>query len=345
MWRQFFCRHIASCGPFSGFGKDRINRMKIVVLERNSVGLDIDLSLYEKYGEVTYYPNTVKEDTAEKVKDADIIIANKAPMNEETLKEASNVKLICEFATGYDNVDLEYCKKRGIKVANVVDYSTAAVAQHTFAMALYLAEKLSYYDNYVKSGTYGAQARFSHFDLPFTELEGKTWGIIGMGNIGRKVAGIAQVFGCRVIFYSASGRSSCTDYPRVELDELLEQSDYLSIHCPLSDRTRNLIDLAAMKKMKKTAYLINVARGPVVNNDDLYTALEEGYIAGAGLDVLEKEPIQPENPLGKLKDSTKLIITPHMAWASTEARIRLVEEVAKNMEAFLNGRDRNIVNP
>lgn len=345
MWRQFFCRHIASCGPFSGFGKDRINRMKIVVLERNSVGLDIDLSLYEKYGEVTYYPNTVKEDTAEKVKDADIIIANKAPMNEETLKEASNVKLICEFATGYDNVDLEYCKKRGIKVANVVDYSTAAVAQHTFAMALYLAEKLSYYDNYVKSGTYGAQARFSHFDLPFTELEGKTWGIIGMGNIGRKVAGIAQAFGCRVIFYSASGRSSCTDYPRVELDELLEQSDYLSIHCPLSDRTRNLIDLAAMKKMKKTAYLINVARGPVVNNDDLYTALEEGYIAGAGLDVLEKEPIQPENPLGKLKDSTKLIITPHMAWASTEARIRLVEEVAKNMEAFLNGRDRNIVNP
>ena len=319
--------------------------MKIVVLERNSVGLDIDLSLYEKYGEVTYYPNTVKEDTAEKVKDADIIIANKAPMNEETLKEASNVKLICEFATGYDNVDLEYCKKRGIKVANVVDYSTAAVAQHTFAMALYLAEKLSYYDNYVKSGTYGAQARFSHFDLPFTELEGKTWGIIGMGNIGRKVAGIAQAFGCRVIFYSASGRSSCTDYPRVELDELLEQSDYLSIHCPLSDRTRNLIDLAAMKKMKKTAYLINVARGPVVNNDDLYTALEEGYIAGAGLDVLEKEPIQPENPLGKLKDSTKLIITPHMAWASTEARIRLVEEVAKNMEAFLNGRDRNIVNP
>ena len=319
--------------------------MKIVVLERNSVGLDIDLSLYEKYGEVTYYPNTLKEDTAEKVKDADIIIANKAPMNEETLKEASNVKLICEFATGYDNVDLEYCKKRGIKVANVVDYSTAAVAQHTFAMALYLAEKLSYYDNYVKSGTYGAQARFSHFDLPFTELEGKTWGIIGMGNIGRKVAGIAQAFGCRVIFYSASGRSSCTDYPRVELDELLEQSDYLSIHCPLSDRTRNLIDLAAMKKMKKTAYLINVARGPVVNNDDLYTALEEGYIAGAGLDVLEKEPIQPENPLGKLKDSTKLIITPHMAWASTEARIRLVEEVAKNMEAFLNGRDRNIVNP
>ncbi|NLL78477.1 MAG: D-2-hydroxyacid dehydrogenase [Clostridiales bacterium] len=318
--------------------------MKIVVLERNSVGLDIDLSLYEKYGEVVYYPNTVKEDAAEKVKDADIIIANKAPMNEETLKDAANVKLICEFATGYDNVDLEYCKKRGIKVANVVDYSTAAVAQHTFALALYLSESMNYYDRYVKSGTYGAQARFSHFDVPFTELEGKTWGIIGMGNIGRKVAKIAEAFGCKVIFYSASGKSTCTDYKRVELDELLKKSDYLSVHCPLSNLTRNLIDLDAMKKMKRTAYLINVARGPVVNNADLYQALEEGYIAGAGLDVLEKEPIQKENPLGEIQDSSKLIITPHMAWASTEARTRLVEEVAKNIEAFLNGENRNIVN-
>ncbi|MBO5292873.1 MAG: D-2-hydroxyacid dehydrogenase [Lachnospiraceae bacterium] len=318
--------------------------MKIVVLERNSVGLDIDLSLYEKYGEVVCYPNTVKEDTAEKVKDADIIIANKAPMNEETLKDAANVRLICEFATGYDNVDLEYCKNRGIKVANVVDYSTAAVAQHTFALALYLSESLNYYDRYVKSGIYGAQARFSHFDVPFTEMEGKTWGIIGMGNIGRKVAKIAEAFGCKVIFYSASGKSTCTDYPRVELDELLKESDFVSVHCPLSDLTRNLIDLDAMKKMKKTAYLINVARGPVVNNADLYQALEEGYIAGAGLDVLEKEPIQKENPLGEIQDSGKLIITPHMAWASTEARTRLVEEVAKNIEAFLNGENRNIVN-
>ncbi len=318
--------------------------MKIAVLERNSVGLDIDVSVFEKFGEVSYYPNTLKDDAAEKVKDAEIVIANKAPMNEETLKDAPNVKLICEFATGYDNVDLEYCKNRGIKVANVVDYSTAAVAQHTIALALYLVESLSYYDDYVKSGTYAGQDRFSHFDVPFAELEGKTWGIIGMGNIGRKVAKIAEAFGCKVIFYSASGKSTCTDYPRVELEELLAQSDYLSVHCPLSDRTRNLIDLDALKKMKKSAYLINVARGPVVNNADLYTALEEGYIAGAGLDVLEKEPIQKENPLSKMMDSKKLIITPHMAWASTEARQRLVGEVAKNIEAFLNGENRNIVN-
>lgn len=318
--------------------------MKIAVLERNSVGTDIDVTCFEKYGEVAYYRNTVKEDTPEKVKDVDIIIANKAPMNEETLKDAPNVKLICEFATGFDNVDLDYCKSRGIKVCNVVNYSTAAVAQHTFAMALFLLENLSFYDNYVKSGEYGAQDRFSNFDRPFTEMDGKTWGIIGMGNIGKCAARIAEGFGCHVIFYSVTGKSSCTEYERVEFDELLKRSDFISVHCPLSDLTRDLIDYEAMKKMKKTAILLNVARGPVVNNHDLYKALTEGEIAAAGLDVLEKEPIQADNPLSQIKDSTKLIITPHMAWASTEARERVVEEVCKNIEAFLKGENRNVVN-
>ena len=318
--------------------------MKIVILERNSVGTDISMEPYYELGEVTEYPNTVAENTAERIKDAEIVIANKAPLNEETLKDAPNVKLICLFATGFDNVDLEYCKKHGIKVANVKNYCTPAVAQHTFTMALWLLEKMSYYDDYVKSGAYGAQDRFSNFDAPFCELQGKTWGIVGMGNIGRKVASIAQAFGCRVIFYSASGRSTCTEYERVELQELLQESDVLSLHCPLSDKTRNLIHLDAMRKMKKTAVLINVARGPVVNNADLYTALEEGYIAAAGLDVLEKEPITEDNPLNKIKDSTRLIVTPHMSWASTESRIRLVDEVAQNIKAFLEGTDRNIVN-
>lgn len=317
--------------------------MKIVVLERNSVGEDIDVSFYEKLGEVVYYPNTVKEDAAEKVKDADIIVANKAPMNEETLKDASKVKLICEFATGYDNVDLDYCKSRGIRVANVVNYSTDAVAQHTIAMYLYLAESLRHYDDYVKSGAYGAQSRFSNFDVPFAELTDKTWGIIGMGNIGKKTARIAEAFGCRVIFHSVTGKSSCKEYEQVDFDTLLRESDVLSLHCPLSDLTRDLIDLDAMKKMKKTAYLINVARGPVVNNGDLYTALEEGIIAGAGLDVLEKEPIAADNPLVKIQDSRKLFITPHLAWASTEARCRLVKEVYLNMEAFIKGEERNLI--
>ena len=319
--------------------------MKIIVLERNSVGQDVPMDAIGKLGEMTAYPNTTAADVKEKVKDAEIIVANKAPLNEETLKDAGQVKLICEFATGYDNVDLAYCKKRGIKVANVVNYTTDAVAQHTFALCFYVLEKLRHYDEYVKSGAYAAQDRFSNFDLPFTELAGKTWGIIGMGNIGKKVAKIAQAFGCRVIFYSASGNSTCTDYERVSFDTLLIESDFVSLHCPLSDKTRNLIDLNALKKMKKSAILINVARGPVVKDEDLYTALTQEYIAGAGLDVTGTEPMKDSNPLSKIMDSNKLIITPHLAWASNEARNRCVSETCKNIEAFLKGEDRNIVNP
>lgn len=319
--------------------------MKIVVLERNSVGLDVSVEAIGKLGEMTVYPNTTAADVREKIRDAEIIVANKAPLNEETLKNAEKVKLICEFATGYDNVDLVYCKKRGIKVANIVNYSTDAVAQHTFALCFYVLEKLRHYDEYVKSGAYGAQDRFSNFDLPFTELAGKTWGIVGMGNIGRKVAQIAQAFGCKVIFYSASGNSTCREYERVGFDRLLGESDFLSLHCPLSDKTRNLMDLEAFKKMKKSAILINVARGPVVNDGDLYTALEEGYISGAGLDVTSTEPMKDSNPLSRIMDSNKLIITPHLAWASNEARNRCVSETCRNIEAFLKGEDRNIVNP
>ena len=317
--------------------------MNIVVLEQNSIGLDIDLTIYKEFGNVTYYGNTVHE-VAQRIKDADIVIANKARLDEESMKDAPNVKLICEFATGYDDVDLEYCKKRGIAVANVVDYSTPAVAQHTFAMALYLLERLPYYDNYVKCGTYASQDRFSNFDKPFLELEGKRWGIVGLGNIGKKTAKIAKAFGCEVVYYSVTGKNSNQEYKRVEFDELLETCDFISVHCPLSDLTKNLIDYSAMKKMKKTAILLNVARGPVVNNADLYRALMEGEIYAAGLDVLEKEPITDENPLSKIKDSEKLIITPHMAWASTESRTRLAIEVYENIKAFLNGEKRNIVN-
>ncbi len=318
--------------------------MKIVVLERNSVGLDVSIDGIAALGEMTAYPNTTAADVKEKVKDAEIIVANKAPLSKEVLESAPDVKLICEFATGYDNVDIDYCKSRGIRVANIVGYSTDAVAQHTFALCFYVLEKLRHYDDYVKSGAYGAQDRFSNFDIPFTELAGKTWGIVGMGNIGRKVAGIAKAFGCRVIFYSASGNSTCTEYEKVDFDRFLQQSDFLSLHCPLSDRTRNLIDREALKKMKKTAILINVARGAVVNDEDLYTALTEGEIAGAGLDVTGTEPMRDSNPLSRFKDSTRLIITPHLAWASTEARNRCVSETCKNIQAFLRGEDRNIVN-
>lgn len=319
--------------------------MKLVILERNSAGTDIDVSCFEKFGEVTYYANTTAENTAVRIGDADIVLSNKAPLNKTTLANAPNVKLICLLATGYDCVDLEYCKSRGIKVSNVVNYCTPAVAQHTMLLAMMLSEKIAYYDNYVKSGAYSAQDRFSHFDRVFHDLDGKTWGIVGMGNIGHKVAELATAFGCRIIFYSASGKSTCTDYPKVDLDTLLRESDIVSLHCPLTDRTRNLINKTAFDKMKKSAILINAARGPVVNNQDLYQALTDEKIMAAGLDVLEKEPLEPSNPLSLIKDSTKLIITPHMSWASLESRTRMIAEIEKNIEAFLAGKDRNIVNP
>lgn len=320
--------------------------MKIVLLERNSAGTDVSVDCFKELGEVTAYANTVTvEEVAERVKDADVIVCNKAPMREESLKDASRVRLICELATGFDNCDLAYCRKRGIQVRNVVDYSTDMVAQHTFTLALALSQKLVHYDQYVKSGAYGAQDRFSNFDVPFYELAGKVWGIVGMGNIGKRVAKIAQAFGCRVIFHSITGKSTCTDYPQVDKDTLLRESDFLSLHCPLSELSRNFIDREALKKMKKTAVLVNVARGPVVNNRDLYEALEAGEIMAAGLDVIEQEPITPENPLGRIMDSSRLIITPHLAWASVEARTRCVQGVYENIRTFQKGEMRNVVNP
>lgn len=320
--------------------------MKIVILERNSVGPDVSIDCIKEFGEVFPYPNTLTlEEIKERVKDADIIIANKSPLNEETLRDARHIKLICELATGYDNCDLDYCKSRGIKVTNVVDYSTAMVAQHTFTLALALSQKLFHYDAYVKSGEYSAQDFFSNFDIPFYELDGKTWGIVGMGNIGRRVAKTATAFGCHVIFHSITGNSTCTEYNQVDKDTLLQESDFLSLHCPLSDLSRNYIDADALSKMKKTAILINVARGPIVDNCALYEALTAGDIQAAGLDVLEQEPLTLSNPLSRIKDSKRLIITPHLAWASVEARTRCVEGVYQNIQAYLRGEDRNIVNP
>ena len=330
-------------GLFCGPGKGVVEYMKIVVLERGSVGMDVSIDRLKELGDLEIYHNTIAGEVEERIRDAEIIIANKAPLNRETLKGAGCVKLICEFATGYDNVDLEYCDEKLIRVVTVVDYYTSAVAQHTFALCFYVLEKLHHYDHYVKSGEYASQSRFSNFDIPFTELEGKVWGIVGMGNIGRRVAKIAEAFGCKVIFYSASGKSTCKEYERVDLDTLLKESDFLSLHCPLSDRTRNLIDLDALKKMKKTSILINVARGPVVDDGALYTALTEDMIAGAGLDVTGTEPMKDTNPLSKVMDSNKLIITPHLAWASIEARNRVVEETYKNIEAFYKGEKRNAV--
>lgn len=319
--------------------------MKIVMLERQSVGTDVDVSCMSELGDFISYDNTVThEEVIDRVGDAGAVIVNKAPLNADTLKGAANLKFIGVLATGYDNIDIEYCRERGIRVANVRDYSTAMVAQHTFTLALAVSQKIVHYDNYVKSGEYAGQRRFSNFDIPFYELDKKTWGVVGLGNIGRRVARIADSFGCRVITHSVTGnRHDDSPYEQVDKDTLLKESDYISLHCPLSDLSRGFIDADALAAMKDNAVLINVARGPVVDSAALADALEKGKIAGAGLDVLEREPIDEGDPLGKIKDSNRLIITPHLAWASVEARTRCVDEVYLNLKAFMNGEDRNVI--
>ena len=317
--------------------------MNIVILEANTLGADVDLSVFEKLGNVTQYGQSDEENTADRVKDADIIVVNKVPMNEQTLKKADHLKMIAVTATGTNIIDKAYTDKRGIAVSNVGGYSTMSVAQHTFALALYLVHKMNYFDSYVKSGQYIKSDIFTNLDMTYQELDGTTWGIIGLGNIGKKVAQIARVFGCRVIYYSTSGKNQNDQYERVDFDTICRESDLLSIHAPLNNATENLMNKDAFQKMKKSAVLINVGRGPIVNEEDLVEALENGEIAAAGLDVISAEPMREENPLMKIKDSGKLVVTPHIAWASTEARQRLVREVYLNIEAFLRGEKRNIV--
>ena len=317
--------------------------MKISILERDSLGIDVDMSEIDKLGEVTVYPATTVENAVEHIGDADIIIANKLPLNAETLKGAVNLKFVAQTATGTNNVDFAYTNSKGIKVANVPSYSTDSVAQHTFALLLYLVEKMRFFDDYVKNGTYSRSNCFSCLDMIYPEIAGKTWGIIGMGAIGQKVAQIATVFGCKVICYSASGRTYDMSYEQVDFDTLLANSDILSVHAPLNEYTKGLMNYDAFCKMKPSAYFINVGRGPIVVEEDLARALEEEQIRAAGLDVLCVEPMPIDNPLLKFKDSSKIIITPHVAWATSEARQRCVDVVTENIKAFLRGEEKNVV--
>lgn len=320
-----------------------VTEMKIVFMETDTLGNDVDLSCFDTIGKVVKYNKSEPGENEKRVEDADVIIVNKIPMNEQTLRNARNLKLICITGTGTNIVDFAYTNSRNITVANVKGYSTHSVVQHTLAMLFYVYEKLAYYDNFVKSGEYARTDIFSHFDVKFHELSGKTWGIIGLGEIGRGVAAVAKSLGCNVVYYSTSGRNSNSEYKQLSLEELLKTSDIVSIHAPLNKNTENLIDAKAFSRMKKNAILLNLGRGPIVNEQALYDALVEEKIAGAGLDVLTVEPMLESNPLLKIKDSTKLIITPHIAWATVEARQRVVEEVFENINAFLRGEERNVV--
>jgi len=314
-----------------------------VILDAKTLGNDIDLSGFSQFGEVEIFQTTKPEETLERVKDKDIVITNKVIIDKNIIDNAPNLKLICVAATGVNNIDIKYAKQRGIQVRNVAGYSTESVVQHTFAMLFYLLENLRYYDDYVKSGEYAKSDIFTHLGKPFWEVRGKTWGIIGLGTIGRKVADVASSFGANIIYYSTSGVERKEKYPRVSLEELLKTSDIVSIHAPLNEKTKGLIGYEQIKLMKPTAYLLNLGRGGIVIEEDLAKALDESLIAGAGLDVLEKEPIAEDNPLLKIKNKEKLFITPHIAWTSIEARKTLINEIIENIKAFLEGKDRNRV--
>ena len=305
--------------------------MKIVFLDAKTIGEDIDLSGFDALGEVVKYGFSTTEEARERSKDADVLILNKVQVNQQTIGEADHLKLVCVTATGTNNLDKEYLDKRGIAWRNVAGYSTESVAQHTFAMLFYLLEKLPYYDDYVKSEKYVNDVSFTHFAKAFHELSGMTYGIIGLGNIGRRVAQVATAFGMKVVYYSTSGTSHCTEYPSLSLEELLECSDVVSVHAPLNERTRSLVDYQGLKRMKRSAYILNLGRGGIVDEASLARAVDEGLVAGAGLDVFEREPLSEDNPLMRIVHKERVVFSPHIAWASSEALSRLISKVADNI--------------
>lgn len=314
--------------------------LKLVFLDGNTVG-DVDLSGLKRFGDLEVFPLTKNNKVSSRIKDADIVITNKVKIDKEAMRQATKLKLICIAATGTDHVDLAYARKKGIVVTNVAGYSTQSVVNVTFAMFFYLLTHLRYYDNYVKTGEYAKSDIFTNLDKPFWELQGKRWGIIGLGNIGTAVARVARCFGCEVVYYSTSGKHVDKEFKRVSLEELLKFADVVSIHAPLNTNTRDLITYYELKLMKKTAILLNLGRGGIVNERDLARALNEDLIAAAGLDVLEREPIEKNSPLLNIKNKEKILITPHIAWASLESRKRLINQIILNIQAFLEGKERN----
>lgn len=309
--------------------------LKIVFLDAATIGEDIDFSGFHRLGEFITYPASTPEEAAERSKDADVLMVNKVVVNRESIGAADHLKYVCETATGTNNLDLDYLKERGIGWCNAAGYSTEAVAQHTFALLFYLLEHMRYFDDYVKSGAYAESGCFTDVSRPYTEISGKTWGIIGLGTIGRRVADIARCFGAKVIYASASGRAPQKGYTQVSLDELYRQSDIISVHAPLNEHTMHLIDKDAFSRMKKSAIFLNLGRGPIIVEKDLREALDQGLIAGAGLDVLDVEPMSGDSPLKDFADSDRLIITPHIAWASREARGRLMEMILDQLSAWI----------
>jgi glycerate dehydrogenase len=310
--------------------------MNIVFLDASTVGDVPNLKSIKELGDVTFYDVTHPDETADRIRKADIAITNKVVFTRELMEEAENLKLICIAATGMNNVDREAAKELGVEVKNVAGYASVSVAQTTFAMILQLQMNLSQYDSYVKSGEYSESPIFTNMDQNYHEISGMRFGIIGLGNIGRKVADIATAFGAEVVYYSTSGQNTDQPYERLDLDELLKTSDVVSIHAPLNENTENLISAGQFELIKPSAILINTGRGGIVSESDLAKALDSESIGGAALDVFEQEPINADNPLLTIKNKERLIMTPHIAWASVEARTQLIDGVKKNIEEFID---------
>jgi glycerate dehydrogenase len=311
--------------------------MNIVLLDAKTLGEDLDLSALENLGTFTRYETTSEEETLARIVDVDIVITNKVRITANMLAQTKKLKLICIAATGMNNVDLEAAKFQGVVVKNVAGYSTKSVVQHTFSMALYLLEKMAYYDKVVKDDTWSASGLFTDVSHPFYEISGKKWGIIGMGAIGREVATIATAFGAEVNYHSTSGENLHHAYPHKSLEFILKDCDIISIHAPLNDKTLDLINENNLPYLKDNAILLNLGRGGIINETDLAFELDRREIY-AGLDVLEIEPITLTNRLNEVKHKERLLITPHIAWTSIEARKKLLEGIVKNINEFLESK-------
>ena len=309
--------------------------MDIIFLDAATVGNVPNLGKIKEFGTLTTYQNTQAEEVAKRIKGAEVVITNKVPLTKAVISEAKALKLICVAATGMNNIDVEAAKARQILIKNVEDYSTHSVAQHTLSLVLELLNRPALHHEYVFDGSYSRNNQFTYLGSPYWQLHGKRFGIIGLGHIGSQVARIAEAFGCEIVYWSSSGKDRNPSYQRLELDDLLSSSDVVSIHAPLSDQTNQLISYEKIQLMKDQALLINTSRGGIIKEDDLARATHDRLIRGAAIDVFSEEPLPEDHPYLKTKDPDRLLLTPHVAWASIESRTLLIDRICENIRDFL----------
>ena len=308
--------------------------MKITVLDRNSMGTDLPMDILNQLGEVSVYDATAADEVSERIADSDVIVLNKVKITESIIESAKNLKLICVFATGFDNIDIVASKKHGVAVCNVPGYSTDSVVLFTIANALALYSRLPEYNSFVKDGSYSSSSAPNRLVPVYHELRGKTWGIVGLGNIGKAVAKVAEAMGATVIAYK---RSPVDDYECIDIDELCRRSDIITLHCPLNDGTKNLINKDRIDLMKKDVVIVNEARGAVVNEADIRDAILNNRIGAFGSDVYSMEPFPQDHPFFEIKERSNVLLTPHAAWGAYESRARCLEIICQNIRSFIEG--------